>query len=774
MMKKSIKLGFILITLIGISSSILTSFFLLPTQQVNAANTNNFKPGNIMDDYLFTDKNSMSASQIQSFLVAKGSTCLINFKTLALYDDNGDGLGDEPYGRGVNQQVSAATLIWQAAQLYRINPKVILATLQKEQSLITRGDCPNWRYSTALGYGCHDNEPCDVAAYGFTRQIDYGVWHFRGFFDDKYPVPPITPGSRFIYYNPNSSCGGTTINIQNRATAALYSYTPYQPNSATLAANPGQEVNCGAYGNLNFWRTYNDWFGSTKYPQPIGAMIYRQSSNGKIYLATNNKRFYISSTTIMANYNIDGYRTIPASDTTISSIEDGGALTNTIIDDSGNIYIVNNGYRHKIPSADVCTNWNIDCFNSNVVRNLGSAFSTVHLKSGSSINNTAYYDGIYYRMDLGKRLPYANKQSFIDSGFSTSSAVKVGAINFNKPLGKLQITTPGLLKFSPKNTIYYFNGTEYYTVTSMSIYDAWALDKVASIAEPLSSYNSTDDVVSTKSLGYWAQTSSGDKYVINNGDKMKLNTSQQSLWPTASYIDGLDSLISGLPSTVLGSFIKNGINYYQLMPSLGEKRYIAGMADYKELGGNSANTTRLNNTLSSSIESGPFAFANGRLIKVEGGTTIYVIDNGELMHVASMGVLSAYKFDTSKMKVYPPTSVDEYEKLGQLRSGILPDGGVVIPYKEKLIKISSSQTASFGFNTDGHMNISLDLINKAELLPATQLMRNSDDGRIYYGNDGSLHYIGSATKLQQISGGTIPITPVNASIIDMFTIGDPA
>ncbi len=226
-----------------------------------AADTNGFNPENIISDGVFTNNNSMSVAQIQSFLNSKNSACLANFKTLSLNDANGDGLGDEPYGKGANEQVSAATVIWQAAQLYRINPQVILATLEKEQGLVTRGDCPSWRYNTALGYGCPDSQPCDNAAYGFTRQIDYGVWHFRGFFDDSYPVPPTVPGTKFIAYNPDGGrCGGRAITIQNRATAALYSYTPYQPNSATLAAARGQIVDCGAYGNLNFWRYFNDWF----------------------------------------------------------------------------------------------------------------------------------------------------------------------------------------------------------------------------------------------------------------------------------------------------------------------------------------------------------------------------------------------------------------------------------------------------------------------------------------------------------------------------------
>ena len=61
-----------------------------------------------------------------------------------------------------------------------------------------------------------------------------------------------------MQYNPNAGCGGTVVNIRNLATSALYRYTPYQPNAATLA---GGSDGCSAYGNLNFYRYFEDWFG---------------------------------------------------------------------------------------------------------------------------------------------------------------------------------------------------------------------------------------------------------------------------------------------------------------------------------------------------------------------------------------------------------------------------------------------------------------------------------------------------------------------------------
>ena len=240
---------------------VFTSILMSTIASLIIANTTHaaFSAGNIIDDATFTNYNSMNASQIQQFLNSKNSVCLMNYRAPSLVDDNGDGIVQdtttETYGR--HGTMSAAELINAAAKIYRINPQVLLVTLQKEQGLITRSDCPDWRYRTALGYACPDNGAC--SAFGFTKQIDYGAYHFRGYFDDTLSYVPFGVGSYNIGYSPDGACGSSVVNIQNRATASLYSYTPYQPNAAALAAGYG-EAPCGAYGNRNFYLYFTSWF----------------------------------------------------------------------------------------------------------------------------------------------------------------------------------------------------------------------------------------------------------------------------------------------------------------------------------------------------------------------------------------------------------------------------------------------------------------------------------------------------------------------------------
>lgn len=240
------------------------------TKSVEAVSASQWDPGFIISDPVFNNSNSMTVSQIQAFLNGKVPAC--------------DTQGTQPYGGGTRADYgrsrgapppytclkdkvvsgkSAARIIYDAGKANNINPQVILATLQKENSLVT-DDWP-WptQYKTAMGYGCPDSTPgqCDAEYHGFKNQVDKAAWQFRRYVENPNAYN-FGVGTRFVRYSPNASCGGTNVNIRSAGTAALYNYTPYQPNPGAVAAYPA-EAPCGAYGNRNFWFTFNDWFGSS-------------------------------------------------------------------------------------------------------------------------------------------------------------------------------------------------------------------------------------------------------------------------------------------------------------------------------------------------------------------------------------------------------------------------------------------------------------------------------------------------------------------------------
>jgi hypothetical protein len=248
-------------------------------QKAGAVTASDWRAGRIIDDVVFYNKNSMSAQQIQQFLDAKVPvcdrnrassnpsyqppwTCLKEYQENTVTKENNIGRfnpNGTPYlvpgGKG------AAQIIWDVAQEYGINPQVLIVMLQKEQGLVTDTWPWNVQYQKAMGYACPDTAPCDTQYYGFYNQVSSAAWQLKRYiaYPNNYNFKAGV--SRYIQYSPNAACGGSQVFIENPATAALYNYTPYQPNAGALANLYGT-ADCGAYGNRNFWRYFNDWFGS--------------------------------------------------------------------------------------------------------------------------------------------------------------------------------------------------------------------------------------------------------------------------------------------------------------------------------------------------------------------------------------------------------------------------------------------------------------------------------------------------------------------------------
>ena len=238
-------------------------------KEVGAASLVNFDPGYIISDWQMGNYHSMSEADIQAFLKSKNTCYDTNIgkytagekvgyfsetsppRTWHVTNGHFVCMADEIFDGG-----TAAHIIYRAAQDYRINPQVLIVLLEKEQSLITDSFPHSQQYRSATGYGCPDTAPCSSQYYGLQNQIRKAAELFRTVLDGGWTNYPL--GDNYVQYNPNSACGGSVVNIRSLATSALYRYTPYQPNAAVLS---GGSDGCGAYGNMNFYKLFEDWFG---------------------------------------------------------------------------------------------------------------------------------------------------------------------------------------------------------------------------------------------------------------------------------------------------------------------------------------------------------------------------------------------------------------------------------------------------------------------------------------------------------------------------------
>jgi uncharacterized membrane protein len=259
-----------LLALIGVVA--LVSGAPATTAVVPAADTSAFQAGNIISDAVFYDSGSMSAAAIQSFLNAKGASCVAGpdaacIKNYAMATSTQPADSFCPGGYTGAASESAAQIIAKVATACGISPRVLLVTVQKEQALITTTAPTAHAYDRAMGYGCPDSANGGCSAYypGLFKQLYFAAKQFK-----RYAANPtgysFVPGmTNTIAWSPRSSCGAGPVLIQNQATAGLYNYTPYQPNQAALAAGYGSSSDaCASYGNRNFWMYFTDWFGSTQ------------------------------------------------------------------------------------------------------------------------------------------------------------------------------------------------------------------------------------------------------------------------------------------------------------------------------------------------------------------------------------------------------------------------------------------------------------------------------------------------------------------------------
>lgn len=263
-MKKILMTG--LLILLG---SVLVSFGHAPSAH---AYTNS----RMIDDAVFDKVNSMSEQQIRDFINSHPNTCLTRVGS----GFGGGNVFPNPvnyFTYDSNNLVDAAHVVYASAQAWGINPQVLLATMQKEQVLLTDNDCiDNQGFPTlhkAMGQGCAEGGPCPSSGYdGFSQQLMKGAWQLKfnkerangntswdG--DDNVVYGGfMTQGNRkrcgscaSNFYNGFATIDGQSVYLENGSTAGLYSFTPHL--------------------NQSFPPIFERYFGSTYIPNYSSSVV---------------------------------------------------------------------------------------------------------------------------------------------------------------------------------------------------------------------------------------------------------------------------------------------------------------------------------------------------------------------------------------------------------------------------------------------------------------------------------------------------------------------
>ncbi len=400
---------------IGLIVITLSAFYLI--KPVSAQ----FDPNNIIDDSVFDNYNSMSASEIDSFLNN-------NFPNSCISTNNGFAAplptGYSPStGFTFGADASAGNIIYTSAQAYQINPQVLIATLEKEQSLVSGSNgCSTLQYTGAMGNDCPDggstynysgfelysikgvavtsvNGTCvdTQASAGFSEQVITAAWKLK-FFEQRSDgnvgwaiinsqwdnsddpstcfYPYMTAGYRQgaetgstacttpTYYDGYATIDGTSVFISNGATGALYTYTPHFP------------------GNENFVNIFTQWFGPTTGEGFTLATSYDSNGDPRQWVIYHGMRQLVPDPETLDAWGLENVQLMQWSGTYLGSFPTNPLPLTRLMrpDGSLNVYFVDSGKAYLVTTPQMLAAWN---FNPAAINDVSTYLAQVPINSGN-------------------------------------------------------------------------------------------------------------------------------------------------------------------------------------------------------------------------------------------------------------------------------------------------------------------------------------------------------------------------------------------------------
>jgi len=330
-----------------------------------AANAAWFNPGQIISDSAFYTSGTMSAVDIQRFLNGKVAGCRADptrpgcLKDYRLSTPAVTGTAGRCASLPAKTNVSAAEIIYDVSIACGISPKVLLVKLQKEQGLVTSTNPSARAYEFALGMDCPDTPAgCSAASAGFFWQLYKGAGQLQWYSNPAGSFTWLRPGATISrpYQANNPGCGAQSFVLENKATAALYYYTPYVPNQTALGNLYGVGDVCSAYGNRNFFRDYTDWFGS-----PIGGSFLLKGDAADVFMIVNETKFRIPTPELLTSLAPLGpVGTVPnAHLDRYTTVSDMSALARNAVD--GSYFFIHNSQRLAFANCDEVAAWGLNC-----------------------------------------------------------------------------------------------------------------------------------------------------------------------------------------------------------------------------------------------------------------------------------------------------------------------------------------------------------------------------------------------------------------------------
>ncbi|MDO8505037.1 MAG: hypothetical protein Q7S48_00425 [bacterium] len=412
-----------------------------------------FTPNSLISDTEFIDVSALDTSGVQRFLSryqgVLGRTQFIDIDGAARF---------------------AAEIISRAAVAAQISPQVILATLQKEQSLIENPNPSGYNLDWAMGYGicdsCSSSDPGLEQYRGFAAQIHFSAARLREYIDRPGAFGWIRNGTPLLIDN-------TIVIPENDATRALYLYTPHISGNQKFVAlwaryfkkqyPDGTVVQQSDTENL--WRidngkrrkfeTYSVFLSQNRPSDlisisesdllryeigtPIRFAQYSliRSPAGTVYLIVGNAKRGFSSREAMRKLGFTPFEVEDVGFDALDDYQEGEPITATsnhpvheLLQDrtSGGVFFVQDGFKFPIRAREIMkTNFPLE--KPRPVRPAELALyptgSPIGFKEGALIS--AQGNAAVFLISDGVRRPFSSAEAFTGLGFKWENVVKVPA-----------------------------------------------------------------------------------------------------------------------------------------------------------------------------------------------------------------------------------------------------------------------------------------------------------------------------------------------------------
>ena len=650
-----------------------------------------------MNDSTFLNDLTMTATQIQNFLAQENSG-LVNFQgqlVCGFSDGNNFNFYNQHYA--CNEMVtsngspvkdaggydeyetspqSAALIIAEASQAYGINPQVVLATMQKEQSLVTTPNPTSSQLNFAMGYGCPDSGGCSYP--GFFNQVDNATWQFRTDWElssghnywgytpsafpcngsTKYYSEALVPGNDVTFFDDHGNAYAN-FTIPNAATGSLYCYTPH--------VFPGSSAE---YYSGNYWFVYyfSLWFGNSSAPY-----AFKSSSSDTVYLFVDGYKVVVPYMGMLQDYGINPNAIQILSPTTVSNIPTPSVSSNGISPtlssvittpsntdaDGANIYLVTVGQKYAFQSNNQLTDYG---FSLSGVATLPLDFIE-NLPGQTNMSNyiSTPDSSAFYVSSDSKNLIFSYK-TYLNMNPSNNAVPVSYYVAGLIPSGNPINNSPFLVQLPGTSAVYLMTGNNYYTVGTYSAYNCWGFANGLNLPLYVPSQSSYIGTITSQST--LSNCIIGD----GSGDNYLLSASGYYSIPGSSGISGtvmpssLLNIALQLPNEgALKSYIKpaGGSAVYNV--SSGGIYLIPTYTDYKLLGITPSQTSTVDSSTTSSFNYEGVDLGTGQVINIPGSSAVYgIVGNNLVLYPTSVSFLS-YRNNWNSINSYSESLLGNYQ-----------------------------------------------------------------------------------------------------------------